>query len=510
VHDQQEHLRTALLDVRRRLATLERVTKGAFSDDDTLLQLLGAVETMQLGVTIADRSGLITYANPAQAAMYGADSPDELVGQDVSIFCLPGYRNPMSAEQLDELTSWRRESLNLCKDGTLIPVLLLSDVVRGPEGTPIGVVTTCEDLSDLKRAQTERNRLELQVRHSQSLENLGALTSGVARDLQEALKVIMGGTGLFLDDLPMDPEEVRRRIIEMDTAIYRLSTTASQLLTYSAQSLQGMLRVDLNNHLRGMLPLFEASAAREVHFRYEISDGLPLVQGDPTQIHHVVRQLIANASEAFQGQPGEIRVRTTARYMEAADLAACTVGADQRPGHYAVIEVGDNGPGMEPDIAARIFEPFFSTRSPSRGLGLTAAATIMQRHAGAIQLSTLEGAGTLFRLFFPVHSGAVDRHPQGHETVRPEELAPVETDAGLLPVVEGDPRHNGSGRRPRRHQPRRALTLPFGKTCPRCGSATERIRSPWHIKPLRLLLSRFSSTRACRSCVWKGFRLHLR
>lgn len=493
VNDQQDQLHTALIDVRRRLATLERITRGTLGADDTLLQLLGAVETMQLGVTIADRSGLITYANPAQATMYGVESPEQLIGQDVSIFCLPGYRDPMSPEKLEELTSWRRESLNLCKDGTLIPVLLLSDVVRGPDGTPVGVVTTCEDLSDVKRAQTERNRLEMQVRHSQSLENLGALTSGVARDLQEALKVIMQGTGLYLDDLPLNPDEVGQRIVEMDTAVHRLSSIASQLLTYSAQSLQGMLRVDLNNHLRGMLALFEASAARGVRFRYELSEGLPLVQGDPTQIHHVVRQLVANASEAFEGQPGEIRIRTATRYMEAADLEACEVGGDQKAGQYVVIEVGDDGPGMDPDTADRIFDPFFSTRSPSRGLGLTAAATILQRHEGAIRVSTYKCEGTVFRLYFPVHAGVVIHHPPSLGAPRPEHRKPH--------------RPRKHRRRDRAHRPRPA---PFGKACPRCGAATQRMRSPWHLRPLRFLLAGFGSARACRSCIWNGFKLHWR
>lgn len=508
MNDQREELRTALVEVRRRLATLERATQTTPQGGDTLHHLLGAVETMQLGVTIADWSGVIIYANPAQARMYGAESPDELIGQDVSIFCLPGYREPLSPIRLDEMTSWRRESVNLCKDGSLLPVLLLSDVLRGPDGRPVGVVTTCEDLSDVKQAQTERNRLEMQVRQAQSLENLGALTSGIARDLSDTLQVVLGNTGLFLEDLPLDPERVHERIVEMDTAVHRLSLLANQLLAYSGQGLQGMLRLDLNNHLRGMLPLFEASAARKVRFRYDLPEGLPPIQADPTQVHHVVRQLIANASEAFDGREGEIRVRTAVRTMDRTDLGGCQVGGGRGPGTFVVIEVEDDGPGMDPDTAARIFEPFFSTRSPSRGLGLAAAAAIVLRHEGAIQVTTEEGKGTCVRLFLPV-----TQMGQGPEAASSESLIQANTNfdhhhfGGLSPG--GGPASSPAASE-RRHRRAGLLGFTFGRHCPRCGGRTQRVRSPWHLRPLRLLLPWHSSTRECSGCLWRGLRLHRR
>ena len=515
VNDQPEELRTALVEVRRRLATLERVTQATPNLGDTLHHLLGAVETMQLGVTIADWSGVIIYANPAQARMYGAESPEELVGQDVSIFCLPGYREPLTPAQLDEMTSWRRESVNLCKDGTLLPVLLLSDVLRGPDGRPIGVVTTCEDLSDVKEAQTERHRLEMQVRHARSLENLGALTSGVARDLNDSLGVVLSNTGLFLEDLPLDPEGVRQRIVEMDAAVHRLSLLANQLLAYSGQGLQGMLRLDLNGHLRGMLPLFEASAARNVRFRYELREGLPLVQGDPTQLHHVVRQLIANASEALGGEEGEIRVRTGIRTMEPPDLIRCQVGAKQEPGTFAYVEVEDDGPGMDPNTAARIFEPFFSTRSPSRGLGLAAASAIILRHRGAIQVATHEGGGTRFRLFLPVVPSGRDPVVEPAEDDSSETLGTGIADAvrpeGVAPGAPADVAHADTPEVPTPRYERRGLFgFTFGRQCPRCGGRTHRVRSPWHLRPLRLMLPWHSSTRTCSGCLWQGLRLHRR
>ena len=161
-------VRTKLLALKQQLATLEGRTPAAPSEA-TLHQLLAAVETMQLGVTIADESGVILYANPAQARMYDVETPEDLIGKEVSIFCLPGYRERLTPDRLGHMKSWRRESVNVRKDGSLVPVRLLSDVLRGPDGEPMGVITTCEDLTEVKLAETERNRLQLQVQRSHAL-----------------------------------------------------------------------------------------------------------------------------------------------------------------------------------------------------------------------------------------------------------------------------------------------------------------------------------------------------
>jgi PAS domain S-box-containing protein len=119
-----------------------------------LIGLEKAVETMQLGVTITDLSGKIVYTNPADARMHGYE-PVQLIGQDVSAFAA-GVRRPLSPEDLERMRSWRRETSNTRRDGTTFPVYLMSDVVRDRDGQPIGVVTTCEDISQRKAAGERR------------------------------------------------------------------------------------------------------------------------------------------------------------------------------------------------------------------------------------------------------------------------------------------------------------------------------------------------------------------
>ena len=131
--------------------------------DIAFRRLEKAVENMQLGVTVTDLAGRIVYVNPADAAMHGL-SVDELTGRDVRIFAAPGTERRMTAEQIKEIKTWRRETINVRRDGTLFPVHLLSDVVRSAEGEPVGVVTTCEDITQRKMA--ERALWESQERYS--------------------------------------------------------------------------------------------------------------------------------------------------------------------------------------------------------------------------------------------------------------------------------------------------------------------------------------------------------
>ena len=110
-----------------------------------------AVQTMQLGVTVTDVEGTILYTNPADARMHGWKA-DELIGQHASVFAPSGQRRPLSPDQLQAMKSWRRESINTTRDGRLFPVQLLSDLVTDLNDHPVGLVTTCEDITERKRA----------------------------------------------------------------------------------------------------------------------------------------------------------------------------------------------------------------------------------------------------------------------------------------------------------------------------------------------------------------------
>ena len=141
-----------LADIRLQLSG-EQSRRQRLEDD--LAQLRSAIETMQLGVTIANQDGIIVYVNPADAKMHGY-SRDELLGRDVGAYAVGYQHRPMSTEKLRTLTSYQRETFNRRKDGSIFKVRLLSDVVRNADGDPVGLVTMCEELPNTEPNNEEQ------------------------------------------------------------------------------------------------------------------------------------------------------------------------------------------------------------------------------------------------------------------------------------------------------------------------------------------------------------------
>ncbi len=120
---------------------------------DPINALAKAVERIPLGVTVTDTEGRIVYINRADAQMHGYEV-NEVLGKNVAVFAMPEERRPLTSEKLATMTSWKRESRNVRKDGSVFSVELHCDVIRSPDGRPIAVVTTCQDISERKRLET--------------------------------------------------------------------------------------------------------------------------------------------------------------------------------------------------------------------------------------------------------------------------------------------------------------------------------------------------------------------
>lgn len=199
-----------------------------------------AFEVMQLGVTITDPAGVILYVNPADAAMHGY-SVEELLGKNVRIFSTSRHWKVLGIEEMKALKSWRRESVNRRKDGSLFPVNLLSDVVLDTQGEPLGIVTICEDITDRKIAD------EVRRKEQEKLERL----------LHDALHDPLTGLAnrvLYVDRLTGAYNRARRRkgylfaVLFMDLDNFKRVNdehghlTGDQVLTEVARRLENCLR----------------------------------------------------------------------------------------------------------------------------------------------------------------------------------------------------------------------------------------------------------------------------
>ncbi len=150
----KEQLVSELVELRKWAKKLEFLYDEYEQALKTLRSFEKALETMQIGVTITDLGGRIFYINPADLAMHGYAGED-LKGESVQLFAPNGNWKPLSMERIKSMKRWKRDGINRRKDGSTFPVHLMSDIVTNEDGEPIGIVTTCEDITDRKHMEKE-------------------------------------------------------------------------------------------------------------------------------------------------------------------------------------------------------------------------------------------------------------------------------------------------------------------------------------------------------------------
>lgn len=288
-----------------------------------------------------------------------------------------------------------------------------------PEIGPDGNV---ESLLAISRDVTERRRNELVLQHRQKLESMGIMAQGIAHEFNNLLGIILTNAELALTTLP--PQSPERLSIEAITcASRRAAAITRQMLTYVGHSPLQTSLLSLNDVIKEMAELLQASVTKNVSLVYRLSDLDPLVEGDAAQLRQVLLNLTINAAEAIGDRPGEVVIETDARFVDRAFLAMTVGTSDLLDGTYAVLSVSDNGCGMDAATLERIFDPFFSTKFIGRGLGLPATLGIVRGHRGAIHVASAPGEGTTISVFLPIVHQPLPRagsSSQTHLTVYPD------------------------------------------------------------------------------------------
>ena len=251
------------------------------------------------------------------------------------------------------------------------------------------------------RAEEERRMLNERVHHTQKLESLGILAGGIAHDFNNLLVSIMGNADLAERQLPRD-HEAGDNVAEILRASRRASDLCRQILAYAGRGQVQQGVVDLDEVVREMGELLSVSFPKDAVVEIRSDPDLPPVWGDVTQLRQVVLNLLTNAADALPGGSGRIVIETGVIRPEGISQADLVAGELPPPGtgmgHFTVT---DDGTGMPEEIRARVFEPFYSTKSAGRGLGLAVVSGIVRSHNGLLELSTAVGRGSRFRLILP-------------------------------------------------------------------------------------------------------------
>jgi signal transduction histidine kinase/CheY-like chemotaxis protein len=247
-------------------------------------------------------------------------------------------------------------------------------------------------------AMTKRLQLEEQLRHSQKMEAVGRLAGGIAHDFNNLLTAIIGYTELVLHGL--DPKDDRRADAEeIGRAAMRAADLTRQMLAFSRRQVLQLKIIDLNKALTKVEPMLRRMIGEDITMTVSGRATNAYVRVDPGQIEQVVMNLVVNARDAMP-RGGRLSVETADALLDESGAADVP---DAKPGDYVMLSVSDTGIGMPPEVRARIFEPYFTTKETGKGtgLGLSTAYGIVRQSEGHIALTSDVGLGTTFRIYLP-------------------------------------------------------------------------------------------------------------
>jgi two-component system cell cycle sensor histidine kinase/response regulator CckA len=307
--------------------------------------------------------------------------------------------------------------------------------IRDARGLVVGTVGLARDVTERKQAEEQRRALERRMQETQKLESLGVLAGGIAHDFNNLLVGVLSNAELALTAAadPCGMPTLRERLHDIRTAARHAAELTNQMLAYSGRGHFDVRPISLNEVVNEMDHLLGASISKKARVRYTLAAELPSVRADVSQLRQVIMNLITNASDALEDHIGTIQLRTGTEHVgeSVKDLYGPTALV---PGHYAFLEVTDDGAGMSEETRVRLFEPFFTTKFTGRGLGLSAVQGIVRGHGGGIVLRTALGAGTTVKVLLPcteqAATGVARREP---------ELAASWSERGLVLLVDDDP-----------------------------------------------------------------------
>jgi PAS domain S-box-containing protein len=354
-----------------------------------------------------DEGGVFLRVNDTELSWLGY-SRDELVGKKNFRDLIPPEEVPEFEKGFAALKAQGRidniEGRLVCKDGTILPVLINATAARDSTGKVLATRTTIVDLTEQKRMQVEKALIEAQFLQAQKMEAVGRLAGGVAHDFNNMLTAIKGYSEFLIasftaeDPRRADAQEILR-------AGDRAATLTRQLLAFSRRQVLTPRVVDLNESVTGMVKMLKRLLGDDVQLVTRLAADLDAVVADPGQIEQVILNLAINARDAMP-KGGTVTIET-ANLCRRPELGKKTSRAPACSD--VMLSVTDTGSGMSPTVLDHLFEPFFTTKPKGKGtgLGLSTVYGIVKQSGGDIKVTSEPGRGSIMSIFLPASRQAV-------------------------------------------------------------------------------------------------------
>jgi PAS domain S-box-containing protein len=408
VTSRTEKLRHGLENLQQEITERKRVEE-ALRESSARIQAI--TDSAKDAIIMMGPEGEISYWNPMAESIFGYTA-NEVMGQNLHHLLAPeryheAFRKTFPAFQktgqgnaVDQTIELRA----LGKSSREFPVSLsLSSVLLRDKWHAVGIV---RDITEQKRTEEERQKLQAQFTQAQKMESVGRLAGGVAHDFNNMLSVILGYTELALDRVDQS-DPLHADLQEIYKAAKRSTEITRQLLAFARKQTISPKVLDVNETVEGMLKMLRRLIGEDIDLAWRPEEGLFPVKMDPAQIDQILANLCVNARDAIAGV-GKITIET---HMVTFDAAYCADHAGFVPGDFVLLAVSDDGCGMDKETLSKIFEPFFTTKDVNQGTGLGLATVfgIVKQNNGFINVYSEPGQGTTFRIYLARHVGAAEK-----------------------------------------------------------------------------------------------------
>ena len=331
-----------------------------------------------------------------------------------------------------ELPYYSSECRMKHKDGRWIWVLDRGRVITFSEdGKPLMMYGTHTDCTESKRLAEEQKKLALQRQQLQKAESLKTMAGAIAHHFNNQLGVVIGNLEMAMDDL--SPGPLSETLNEVMKASHRAAEVSGLMLTYLGQSVVQRIPLDLAETCLQGLPLLQAIVPKKKIFTTNLPTPGPIVNANANHILQVLTNLAVNAWEAEDKNKGTVHL--TVKLAASSDISAIhryPVDWHSEDLTYACMALTDSGCGIASEDINKIFDPFFSSKFPGRGLGLAVVLGIIEAHDGVITVESEKGSGSTFRVFLPL--SAAQTIPQLDTATQPSAME----NGGTVLLVEDE------------------------------------------------------------------------
>jgi len=355
---------------------------------------------------VSDTGDRIIDCNPSAEAIFGYQR-DELIGMELVRLMPEQYR-----QRHKEGVKWFLDTgvstiqgkvveiEGLRKNREVFPIeLVVNSFTIGGE---INFTGTIRDITERKRSEMEKERLQARINQAQKMEAIGRFAGGIAHDFNNVLTAIRGNAELALEDAERSGP-LYHRLDGIILSVMLASKLTKQLLLFSRNHPFELVLLDVNKVIEDLLIIITRLIGDEVSVRTELEPGVWPVNADEGSLEQVIMNLAVNARDAMPGG-GTLFIKTESVVVSPGDSMLMP---GSKPGEMVRITVRDTGVGMEKEVAERIFEPFFTTKEPGKGTGFGLAVVygIVRQHGGWISVESAPGKGTTFLVYMPALIG---------------------------------------------------------------------------------------------------------